>query len=311
MSEVLEQCARLSFYERIERTVTPELVPLLPPRPKPIFKYQPPAAAKAAGADAPPPADADDETTLATALVTKIRTKDSADALETFLQTAAANLSAETQLDVLFHCVLHTGSKSVSHLLSVLERYCVLLRRLSSSPAQQRQLLDAIGSFWPDSNLHQVILLDKLMTYRIVRNDSIVEWLFSSERAQLLIQYVVLSLSQSLSQQTRLNSDQHPFASFSNYTWRILRNTIDKTIARIESLTQQRAELAAKTPLEQQQAASAVSQERAPDEPASGGPKEDLTTLELLDTAIAAAEKERAHLFQLVFSVRSNEQACA
>jgi nuclear cap-binding protein subunit 1 len=170
----------LSFFERMERSITPELVALLPPKARPSFKYQDDSSVDNAETLIP----------LSQELIGKIRAKESAEALDTLLQAVSSE-----RLDLLVQCILQTGSKSVSHLLSVLERYCSLLRRYSTTLEEQEFVLNAVGSYWVYSNLHQVILLDKLMTYRIVTNLAIIQWLFSPTRVEFLKLYVTARLT--------------------------------------------------------------------------------------------------------------------
>jgi len=89
-------------------------------------------------------------------------------------------------------------------------------------------VLKAVRYFWQKSPQHIVIMIDKLMTYRLVDNTSIINWIFSPE-------------------------EQPNFTK--GYIWDVLRNTISKTLARTETIREElktAEEAWEKTPKEEQ-----------------------------------------------------------
>jgi len=115
----------------------------------------------------------------------------------------------ESKLRMVMHAVCQCGAKSFSHLLNSLERYNELARSVINNETRRVQAIAVVASFWSLSKFHLIITLDKLMTYRIVDNIAIVNWLFSPDQ---------------LPDFTR------------GYVWEILHNTINKTIARTHTL---------------------------------------------------------------------------
>lgn len=61
------------------------------------------------------------------------------------------------------------------------KRYNELLRTLVNNESRRVAAISVVASFWADSTGHIVIALDKLMTFRVIDNLSIVNWLFSAE----------------------------------------------------------------------------------------------------------------------------------
>jgi len=195
--EVLEKCVRLSYWERVRRTIPDELALLMMNKPLPILKYS----------------EQDPDYALYQTLIAKMRNKEIDKQILQWLHDQN-QLSLEVKVELTVNCVAEIGSKSFSHLLNALERYNTLLRTLINNSQTRGQTISAFAHFWRNSSAHIIIALDKLMTYRIIDNISIVNWLFSNEV---------------LPDFTR------------GYVWDILRNTVNKTVARTETVRKQLA----------------------------------------------------------------------
>lgn len=112
------------------------------------------------------------------------------------------------KLAIFVQCLLYLGSKSYSHVVSVIERYtnlkthiktCVanvllsivsiflfcrnlsILHKMCEAHSAQMVVVQQVFSFWRNSEQMVVILLDKLMTYRIVTSTAIIDSLFAEE----------------------------------------------------------------------------------------------------------------------------------
>ncbi|GAA6014699.1 hypothetical protein JCM10207_006907 [Rhodosporidiobolus poonsookiae] len=81
--------------------------------------------------------------------------------------------------DLAVQTVLHVGSRSFSHFLNALERYLTLLRNLTPSPATRQHLLDVVASFWRRNPQFHLIVLDKLLQYRLIDTRDVVAWIFA------------------------------------------------------------------------------------------------------------------------------------
>jgi nuclear cap-binding protein subunit 1 len=118
-------------------------------------------------------------------LLGKVRAKEKSEQLRTWLDSLAS-ISTERRLDLALHALLEAGSKSFSHLLNVLERYHALLRSLAATPQARLAVATAVGEFWKHSPQHVTITLEKLITYRIVDAQSVIQWIFFPPDSPLL-----------------------------------------------------------------------------------------------------------------------------
>lgn len=79
--------------------------------------------------------------------------------------------------DVYVTCILHIGSKSLSHVLSCIERCKERLLALGpQSEAARRQIISSVISYWQFHPGTAVNIVDKLLNYTIVTPMSVVEW---------------------------------------------------------------------------------------------------------------------------------------
>ena len=71
------------------------------------------------------------------------------------------------------------GSKTYSHLETVLTRYLKVITALLTEEDSAVNLLSVVNDFWMNSSQHRSYVMSKLMTYRIVKNIDIADWVFS------------------------------------------------------------------------------------------------------------------------------------
>lgn len=101
---------------------------------------------------------------------------------------AAGRVSTSAQADVVVRdvvtqVVLHVGSRSFSHFLNIVERYHGLLRHLSTTPATRASILGATARHWARSPQWCLIVIDKLVQYRIVEPADVVAFVFHGDAA--------------------------------------------------------------------------------------------------------------------------------
>eukprot|EP00741_Cyanophora_paradoxa_P023530 tig00021589_g22732.t1 len=213
LQEVIERMVRLSYHERIEKTLPEEFLPLVPARPTPFPKYTITFQdAQSANEEGPAGAALEESSwKAACALFQEIteamRSRLGADVfLSKLTKSEDSVLTSQQRLDVLLHAMFSLGSKSFSHMLAITERYVSVLQALTKDSAEPRTLVcRAVSSFWRNCKQQQVILLEKLMTYRVVDNSAIINHLFSDRSVPQMC---------------------------SGHVWEILHNTISKTLAR-------------------------------------------------------------------------------
>ncbi|KAK4055782.1 Nuclear cap-binding protein subunit 1 [Microbotryomycetes sp. JL201] len=87
--------------------------------------------------------------------------------------------AASVKLDMAVQSILQVGSRSFSHFLNALERYLQLLRNLTSAADKRVELLTSVAKFWSLNRQFHLIVLEKLLQYRLVDSVDVVSWCFS------------------------------------------------------------------------------------------------------------------------------------
>lgn len=171
MSAALDKEIRLSFAQRIKGTL-PEpyqtLIPEAKAKDTPDFKYD------------------NEETPFASQgsqIAQLIRRKGTDAEIVPLLQEieqAAPPQSLDPLLastDAYVTSICYVGSKSLSHLLSCIERCKDRLLSLGpSSPSARRQIITSVMGYWHDQPGVGVNIVDKLLNYTILTPASVVEW---------------------------------------------------------------------------------------------------------------------------------------
>lgn len=206
ISEVIEQCIRLSYYERIIKIIPESFHILLPAKPGPSYSYS--------------------DSKVAHQILMKVYEKVSSDVLQEIINQSDFS-SEEEKLDILIHVLLYRGHKCTTHILKLFERYLILLQSLITTTNLKICVLNAVQSFWINCPQNIIIIVDKLMTYCIVDNFSIEKWILSSKSGNQLKQYVLFFFFCFFSASNQF---------YSGYMWIILRKTIEKTRARLETI---------------------------------------------------------------------------
>lgn len=84
----------------------------------------------------------------------------------------------DVTLRVVIQTLLNIGSKSFTHLITVLERYGQIISRICPDQEKQVMLLSEVSSFWKNSAQMTAVAIDRMMGYRLVSNVAIVKWVF-------------------------------------------------------------------------------------------------------------------------------------
>jgi len=202
VQEMLEREIRLSYFEKIKQSIedAAELEELLPPKAGPNFKFL---------------SDESTENTdghkLSKELVAMVRGKKNVrDIILWVEEHVIPTNGAEFALDVVSQTLLDIGSKSFTHLITVLERYGQIISKLCPNEEMQLLLMDEVSAYWKNSTQMTAIAIDRMMGYRLISNLAIVKWVFSPANVE---QFHV-----------------------SDRPWEILRNAVSKTYNRISDL---------------------------------------------------------------------------
>jgi len=115
------------------------------------------------------------------------------------------SLGAEARLQLLVSTLLIAGSKSYSHTLVLFDRYKALFASLATDESAQAVIVAAVCSVWKNSSQHMIVILDKLLTMRLIDAPAIVDWVFTQKPSFHM-----------------------------TYVWEILHNTVHKSLRRVE-----------------------------------------------------------------------------
>ncbi|WFD35280.1 Nuclear cap-binding protein subunit 1 [Malassezia cuniculi] len=235
---LVELEVRLAYYDRIRDTLPDELLDVLMPadEPTPEFTY--------ARADHPYHAQA-------MQLHNSVKAKASVQVVEADLHSFEQSILAPDALptddtasrglvsspedaalvvrDVAMQALLNAGSRSFSHLLNVMERYNDLLRQLSSTPSARIALLESTACFWAKSPQWVLIVVDKLLQYRIVEPADVVEYVFAPQESSSTVPFEFAADARAYGGTLR---------DWSSFNWWVLiRLTVEKVVGRVEQLT--------------------------------------------------------------------------
>jgi len=159
--------------------------PLVPVSPDPVFKY---INELLPGAN------------LAKQLLEAIRGKCSALEVGGFIE-AATELEDDIKINVMMQTFLHLGSRSFTHIFSILTKYLPVMKvgffskftimiplltlhpqMCINSPVSQLNVLIAVSEFWVNNDQLQLVMAEKLLKLHIVDANVIVDWVFAQKQ---------------------------------------------------------------------------------------------------------------------------------
>ncbi|GMI84148.1 ABA HYPERSENSITIVE 1, ENSALADA, CAP-BINDING PROTEIN 80 [Hibiscus trionum] len=203
VQEVLEREVRLSYWDKIKQSIenASALEELLPPKGGPNFKY-----GRTDGQE-----KTEQEQAISADLSNKVKGRQSAREIILWIEENIYPIHGlEITLSVVIQTLLDIGSKSFTHLITVLERYGQVMAKLCSDQDKQVMLIAEVSSYWKNNAQMTAIAIDRMMGYRLISNLAIVRWVFSPE-----------------------NIEQF---HISDCPWEVLRNAVSKTYNRITDL---------------------------------------------------------------------------
>lgn len=201
--ELLEKEVRLSYWDKIKESLenAPELEELLPPKGVICFKYIGESQGEQYEA----------ELALSAELSGMVKEKKLAREIYPWVEEKIILVHGhKVAIEVVVQTLLHIGSKSFTHLVTVLERYGYVLSKLASDESNQTLVISEVAKLWQNSAQMTAIAIDRMMGYRIISNIAIVSWVFSPA-----------------------NIEQF---HTSDRLWEVLRNALSKTYNRVSDL---------------------------------------------------------------------------
>eukprot|EP01117_Protostelium_nocturnum_P005259 TRINITY_DN1911_c0_g2_i2.p1 TRINITY_DN1911_c0_g2~~TRINITY_DN1911_c0_g2_i2.p1 ORF type:complete len:832 (+),score=289.18 TRINITY_DN1911_c0_g2_i2:182-2677(+) len=191
IKQTLEKMIRLSYHDRVKKSLPEEFHIYLPSIVAAKFRY-----------------DEGEKSEDANHLYERVRLKEDSEELKTVLSGEQFSKYSEIErLQLLAQSIFKFGSKSFSHVMNSLERYLPLLTSLVSTKEDQIALLEEAASIWETSDLNLFILIERMMTFRLIDGTSVADWIFSK-----------------------------PAMFTKAVTWEIMRSVISKSIHIAESL---------------------------------------------------------------------------
>ncbi|KAL9455103.1 hypothetical protein AB3S75_010500 [Citrus x aurantiifolia] len=255
VQEVLEREVRLSYWEKVKQSIenAPALEELLPPKGGPNFKYSMEDGRERS-----------EEHALSAELTNKVKGRQTAREIIVWVEESVYPIHGlGVTIKVVVQTLLDIGSKSFTHLITVLERYGQVISKICPDHDKQLMLIEEVSLFWKNNTQNAAIAIDRMMGYRLISNLAIVRWVFSPE-----------------------NIDQF---HTSDRPWEVLRNAVSKTYNRICDLRKEIISLKKGVTLAEEAAAKAKAELEAAEsklslvdgEPVLGGNPARLSRLKL------------------------------
>jgi nuclear cap-binding protein subunit 1 len=106
--------------------------------------------------------------------------------------------------DAYMTAICYIGSKSLSHVLSSIERCKERLLSIgAASPAARKQIIESVMLYWKDQPGIGVNIVDKLLNYTILSPTSVVEWALTREGGRLSEAFIFEMVSATVGKVTK------------------------------------------------------------------------------------------------------------
>jgi len=218
--ETLVRCMRLSYHQRIVEMMPQEMSALVPPPPRPIYKYESEDAANLDG------------TVYANRLLEMIKERclpedviqllreipDRKDEVkgepgEKQEQEQPQDVDMEfcnpLKIEVFTSTLLYFGCKSFSHVFAALAKFHMIFKMIVETEESQIIVLKTLHEVWRNHQQMIVVIVDKMLKTQIVECSAVVNWIFTEE----------------------MSPDFNCF-----YVWEILHSTIKKMSKQVDKL---------------------------------------------------------------------------
>ncbi|KAL6702702.1 Nuclear cap-binding protein subunit 1 [Coniothyrium glycines] len=173
---VLDKEIRLSFAKRIRSTLPEQMHSMIPERldadNSPDFKY-----------DDPQTPYASEGQTLLTQLRKKAPVEEVQITIDTIHEKAVEQGITEvlvSSTDAFVTAICRMGAKSLSHVLSCIERGKDRLLEISHNEVARRQIVASVVEYWKDQPGVAVRIIDILLNYTILAPMTVIQWVFDS-----------------------------------------------------------------------------------------------------------------------------------
>lgn len=142
---------------------------MLPPKGSPNFKYS-----------AEDGRERTEQHALSAELTNKVKGRQSAREIIVWIEESLYPVHGlEVTIEVVVQTLLDIGSKSFTHLITVLERYGQIISKMCPDYDKQVMLISEVSSYWQNHAQMTAVAIDRMMGYRLISNLAIVSWVFS------------------------------------------------------------------------------------------------------------------------------------
>lgn len=122
---------------------------------------------------------------LSTELTAMVKSKKTARDIQVWVEEKILPAFGQrAAIEIVVQTLFYLGSKSFTHMVTVLERYGQVLTKLATDESSQVSLIQEVSKVWQNSVQMTVITIDRMMGYRIISNLSIVRWVFAPENVE-------------------------------------------------------------------------------------------------------------------------------
>eukprot|EP00002_Diphylleia_rotans_P026416 TRINITY_DN5266_c0_g1_i1.p1 TRINITY_DN5266_c0_g1~~TRINITY_DN5266_c0_g1_i1.p1 ORF type:complete len:755 (+),score=126.95 TRINITY_DN5266_c0_g1_i1:50-2314(+) len=171
MKGLIAGCVQFSHHGRIASVLPPELFDLLPSVPEPRFRYE-----NGTGREA----------LIARQFLLKLRMKEFHENVISWLNREIDFPDKLLRVDVVTQSCYAAGQKTFSHIGYIFEKYQTYLQSVCNDKASRRKALSGLSDFWQHDWHHYTTYIDRLLTFMIVSNLDVLEWLFSEKTDDFL-----------------------------------------------------------------------------------------------------------------------------
>jgi len=208
VKNLLSNCIRLSYFERIEGAIPPDLYNKLPIKPKPNFKFDD---------------DKNKGHVYAQELLKRMKGKEGSDNIILWIESESnpmSQLNDQDTVEIIASCILHLGSKSFTHLTSTIERYIGLTQKYIINMEGEVYTINSILEYWEFSPQNIIICCSKFLDYHIITYRGLVEMILRNLIQKNMKQFFPWSLLFTTINKSILNKDliQKQFKSLENPT---------------------------------------------------------------------------------------------
>ncbi|KAL7750421.1 Nuclear cap-binding protein subunit 1 [Sorochytrium milnesiophthora] len=172
--ESMAKLVRLAYFDRIVETIPDEFKPSVFPStaPRMAFTYAEPSEGVS-----------EQMVSFGHNIASSIRGKDTWESVWAVCKETSHNMDMDIDRlrDIAIQTLLSCGSKTFSHTVNVMERYLQIFTTLADTPENRVHLIAIVYHFWKFNIQFFLVILEKLIIFKVVEGGDVLRWLFDRE----------------------------------------------------------------------------------------------------------------------------------